>query len=237
MDIKKQNLLESATTAPPQILEFEDVEEDDIYGVYDSEPVSGDIETDVVVSYDLCLGYTNDGSEVGISIQDVSDYHIQAVEQFYNIQNGTGAVGGGASYIASLINTVPIALTVFQLSNDPEILTPSAEPYEDLNESGGYDDGEPFTDALNGVWDDGEKYEDDIEISSKKVKKWASRIWDINPEKVGDNYPIFHDKGSIGGLIKGFFGYNGDPSLIELITWLLTASIMGFLWKTNSSKS
>ena len=49
LDIKKQNLLESATTAPPQILEFEDVEEDDIYGDYDSEPVSGDIETDVVV--------------------------------------------------------------------------------------------------------------------------------------------------------------------------------------------
>jgi len=49
LDIKKQNLLESATTAPPQILEFEDVEEDDIYGDYDSEPVSGDIETEVVV--------------------------------------------------------------------------------------------------------------------------------------------------------------------------------------------
>ena len=49
LDIKKQNLLESATTAPPQILEFEDVDEDDIYGDYDSEPVSGDIETDVVV--------------------------------------------------------------------------------------------------------------------------------------------------------------------------------------------
>ena len=49
LDIKKQNLLESATTASPQILEFEDVDEDDIYGDYDSEPVSGDIETDVVV--------------------------------------------------------------------------------------------------------------------------------------------------------------------------------------------
>ena len=53
----------------------------------------------------------------------------------------------------------------------------------------------------------------------KKAKKWASRIWDINPSKNDDGtYPAFHDKGSIGGLIKGFFGYNGDPSLIEFIT-------------------
>ena len=94
-----------------------------------------------------------------------------------------------------------------------------------------YDNGEPFTDALNGVWDDGEKYADDIEISSKKVKKWASRIWDINPKKVGDNYPIFHDKGSIGGLIKGFFGYNGDPSLIEFITWIISMIGLNFLYQ------
>ena len=94
-----------------------------------------------------------------------------------------------------------------------------------------YDNGEPFTDALNGVWDDGEKYEDDIEISSKKVKKWASRIWDINPKKAGDNYPIFHDKGSIGGLIKGFFGYNGDPSLIEFITWIISMIGLNFLYQ------
>ena len=32
-----------------ELLEFEDVDEDDIYGDYDSETVSSDIETDVVV--------------------------------------------------------------------------------------------------------------------------------------------------------------------------------------------
>ena len=100
------------------------------------------------------------------------------------------------------------------------------EKYEDLNKNKKYDDGEPFTDELNDVWDEGEKYEDDIEISSKKVKKW-----DINPEKVGDNYPIFHDKGSIGGLIKGFFGYNGDPSLIEFITWIISMVGLNFLYQ------
>ena len=69
------------------------------------------------------------------------------------------------------------------------------------------------------------------QLGPKKVKKWASRIWDINPKKAGDNYPIFHDKGSIGGLIKGFFGYNGDPSLIEFITWIISMIGLNFLYQ------
>ena len=65
-----------------------------------------------------------------------------------------------------------------------------------------------------------------------KAKKWASRIWDINPDKNLDgSYPMFHDKGSIGGLMKGFFGYNGDPSLIEFITWLLSILGLNYLYQ------
>tara|TARA_B100000519_G_scaffold198903_1_gene209208 strand:- start:1287 stop:2219 length:933 start_codon:yes stop_codon:yes gene_type:complete len=67
---------------------------------------------------------------------------------------------------------------------------------------------------------------------SKKAKKWASRIWDINPSKNDDGrYPTFHDKGSIGGLLKGFFGYNGDPSLIEFITWLVSMIGLNLLYQ------
>ena len=91
-----------------------------------------------------------------------------------------------------------------------------------------------------------------------KAKKWASRIWDINPDIIkvkheeveskekcvykwkGDEcieyrYPIMHDKGAIGGLLKGFFGYNGDPSLIEFVTWILSICCLLFLWR-NSNK-
>lgn len=68
--------------------------------------------------------------------------------------------------------------------------------------------------------------------NEKKAKKWASRIWDINPTKRSDgSYPIFHDKGSIGGLLKGFFGYNGDPSLVEFITWLLSIIGLNYLYQ------
>ena len=116
------------------------------------------VEANVVVSYSMCIGYTLDGSEVGITIQDEADYHVQGVDQYYTIQNGTGSIGGGASFSVSLINTVPIALTVFQISNEPDILTPSDEPFEDLNENGEYDSGEPFTD-----WNQNEQWSPIIE--------------------------------------------------------------------------
>ena len=66
----------------------------------------------------------------------------------------------------------------------------------------------------------------------KKAKKWASRIWDINPLKNDDgSYPALHDKGAVGGLLKGFFGYNGDPSLIEFITWILSIIGLNYLYQ------
>ena len=68
--------------------------------------------------------------------------------------------------------------------------------------------------------------------NEKKAKKWASRIWDINPPKNPDgSFPILHDKGAVGGLIKGFFGYNGDPSLIEFITWIISIIGLNLLYQ------
>ena len=67
------------------------------------------------------------------------------------------------------------------------------------------------------------------------AKKWASRVWDVNPQKNEDgSYPIFHDKGAIGGLMKGLFGYNGDPSLIELIAWIVVCGGLGYAWRKSA---
>jgi|TARA_B110000467_G_scaffold45723_1_gene41845 high-affinity iron transporter len=64
------------------------------------------------------------------------------------------------------------------------------------------------------------------------------RFWDINPAKNLDgSYPLFHDKGMVGSLFKGFFGYNGNPSLIEFIAWLMTLVTMGYSWKKITSKN
>jgi hypothetical protein len=134
------------------------------------------VEADVLVNYNMCIAYTTDGSEVGIIIQDDADYHIQAVDQYYTIQNGTGAIGGGASYSVSLINTVPIALTVFQLSNAPDILTPSAEPFDDVNGNGEYDPDEPFTD-----WNQNEQWSPIIEPIG------LSDGWEVDVTVAGNN--------------------------------------------------
>ncbi len=71
----------------------------------------------------------------------------------------------------------------------------------------------------------------------KKARKWASRIWDVNPSQNNDgSYPVLHDKGAVGGLLKGFFGYNGDPSLIEFITWLVSMIGLNYLYQKIGRK-
>ena len=85
--------------------------------------------------------------------------------------------------------------------------------------------------SILAIRSNGQRKEFSLE-NNKKAEKWASRIWDINPSKNDDgSYPILHDKGAIGGLIKGFFGYNGDPSLIEFITWVLSIIGLNFLYQ------
>ena len=45
-------------------------------------------------------------------------------------------------------------------------------------------------------------------------------VWDINPITSGDSYPVLHENGLLGGIAKGLFGYNGNPSLIEVLSYL-----------------
>lgn len=46
-------------------------------------------------------------------------------------------------------------------------------------------------------------------------------IWNINPPLLSDgSYPLFHDNGAIGGLAKALFGYNGNPSALEVISYI-----------------
>lgn len=57
------------------------------------------------------------------------------------------------------------------------------------------------------------------------------KVWNINPADLpdGSKHP-FHDKGSVGGLLKALFGYNGDPDLLELLLWLGYLMGGGYLW-------
>jgi high-affinity iron transporter len=49
----------------------------------------------------------------------------------------------------------------------------------------------------------------------------AEHIWDINPAVNADgSYPLLHEKGYVGSIMKGLFGYNGNPNLLEVVAWI-----------------
>ena len=189
------------------------------------------VETEVLVTYDMCIAYTTEGQEIGINILDEATYQIQPSTQYFNIQNGTGSINGGASYIVSLVNTVPISMTVFQLIPDLDLLTPSDEPYEDLNNNNSYDLGEPFTDwNENEVWspviepiDLGENWDLDLTISDTYITigltNWDEAL-EIGPHNLFQvNYAV-NDQAEIDDvitintnvvLILDAWGNNGIP--------------------------
>ncbi|OGY43131.1 MAG: hypothetical protein A2731_03550 [Candidatus Buchananbacteria bacterium RIFCSPHIGHO2_01_FULL_39_8] len=59
-------------------------------------------------------------------------------------------------------------------------------------------------------------------------------VWDINPTLNPDgSYPFFHEKGYCGSILTGLFGYNGDPSLIEVFSYIVYIVIVLILWKNT----
>lgn len=57
-------------------------------------------------------------------------------------------------------------------------------------------------------------------------------VWNINPPVLADgSYPLMHDKGQIGILLAGIFGYNGNPSLLELLIYLAYLALVFLIWK------
>ncbi len=55
--------------------------------------------------------------------------------------------------------------------------------------------------------------------------------FDLNPEKHPDGtFPALHEKGSIGKTLTSVFGYNGNPDVLEIISYWSYAIIVGLLW-------
>ncbi|MFW9913266.1 MAG: FTR1 family protein [Candidatus Thorarchaeota archaeon] len=52
-------------------------------------------------------------------------------------------------------------------------------------------------------------------------------VWNINPPVFPDgSYPLLHENGLIGGLLKAMFGYNGNPSFLEVTGYVLYLLIL-----------
>lgn len=75
------------------------------------------------------------------------------------------------------------------------------------------------------------KLDETGEFSSKKFKSYRK---DVDKGVLSVKNPVtlaFHERGSVGSFAKALFGYNGNPSLVEFITYifLLIGSVVLFL--------
>lgn len=61
---------------------------------------------------------------------------------------------------------------------------------------------------------------------------YVENLFDINPElNIDGSYPLLHEKGTIGTILKGLFGYNGNPSLLEIISYLSYLILISIIWR------
>ena len=56
----------------------------------------------------------------------------------------------------------------------------------------------------------------------------VEHLWDINPESI--THPL-QEKGVVGSVFKSLFGYNGNPSLIEVLSYLAFLLITLGWWR------
>ncbi|MDL5503758.1 MAG: hypothetical protein QSU88_11140, partial [Candidatus Methanoperedens sp.] len=53
------------------------------------------------------------------------------------------------------------------------------------------------------------------------IPEIIEHVWDINPPQNPDgSYPLLHENGLIGGSLKALIGYNGNPSLTEVMAYI-----------------
>ncbi len=67
---------------------------------------------------------------------------------------------------------------------------------------------------------------------AKILPTYIEHVWDINPPlNLDGSYPLLHENGVIGSVAKGLFGYNGDPSLLEVFAYIAYLVLIIFLWR------
>lgn len=62
-------------------------------------------------------------------------------------------------------------------------------------------------------------------------------VWNINPPLLPDGgYPLLHENGAIGSIAKALFGYNGNPSALEVIAYCVyIVSVVAYYWRKQHS--
>ncbi len=58
------------------------------------------------------------------------------------------------------------------------------------------------------------------------------QVWDLNPPMLANGaFPLLHEQGAIGELLKSIFGYNGNPSLLEVLGYVTYIGAIAVLWR------
>ena len=68
-------------------------------------------------------------------------------------------------------------------------------------------------------------------VPVKELPEQANKVYYSYNEDKGKYIHVFHDKGAIGGFLKGFVGYNSNPNWIEFLTWLFSLIFGIYLWR------
>jgi len=72
---------------------------------------------------------------------------------------------------------------------------------------------------------------------AKIIPTWVEHLWDINPSVNPDGtYPLLHENGYVGSILKGLFGYNGNPSLLEVLSYVTYLGLVLILWGSQKKK-
>lgn len=63
---------------------------------------------------------------------------------------------------------------------------------------------------------------------AKILPFFEEKIYDIGGEQLADgSYQIMHEKGAIGAILRGIFGYDSNPTQLQGIVYLLYLVVMG----------
>ncbi len=71
------------------------------------------------------------------------------------------------------------------------------------------------------------------------IPEGITHVWDLNPVVTPEGtYPLLHENGLIGGSLKSLVGYNGNPSLTEVMAyigyWIIIAT---FIYRNHRTKT
>ncbi len=62
----------------------------------------------------------------------------------------------------------------------------------------------------------------------------VEHLWDINPAPNADgSYPLLHERGYIGSILQSLLGYNGNPSLLETISYVGYLAAVWIAWRRS----